>query len=64
MRFPLTESGMRAALYVVPIVFLLVWIFNSYKLGLHKDPKYRLKLIFGSIAVVAVLAVCAMVFGV
>jgi len=64
MRSPLTESDMRAALYVAPIVFLLVWVFNSYKLGLHKDPTYRLKLIFGSIAVVSVLAVCAMVFGV
>ena len=64
MRSPLTESGMRAALYVAPIVFLLVWIFNSCKLGLHKDPQYRRKLIWGSIAVIIALAVSAIIFGV
>ena len=34
LRFPYTEAGLKAALIVIPIVFLLIWLFNTYQM--HK----------------------------
>jgi len=28
-----TEAGLKRGMIIVPIVFLLVWLFNCYKLG-------------------------------
>ena len=33
MRPPLSEAGYNAAWFALPIVFLLVFLYNSYKLG-------------------------------
>ena len=33
MRFPLSETSMKWAPIYIPLVFGLVWLYNSYKLG-------------------------------
>lgn len=34
LRFPYTQTGIRAALIIIPVVFLLIWLFNTYQM--HK----------------------------
>ena len=38
LRFPYTETGLRAALVAIPVVFLLVWLFNTYKMHKLRHP--------------------------
>ena len=58
MVYPRTDWGTRAALIAVPMVGLLVWIFNSYKLGRIRS---RGLAIFAAIAVVAAAVVLAVI---
>lgn len=50
MRFPLSETSMKWAPIYIPLVFGLVWLYNSYKLGrlnqLHMKKKLILTVAF------------------
>lgn len=50
MRFPLSETSMKWAPIYIPLVFGLVWIYNSYKLGrlnqIHMKKKILLTVAF------------------
>ena len=39
MRLIRTEFGLLGGLIALPFVFLLIWLFNSYKMGKFGTPK-------------------------
>ena len=61
-RYPLSDAGMKAALIAIPIVFILVWLFNSYKLGMFGNKRFRtIILLVGAAAVLLAAVVARMV---
>ena len=67
MRFPLSETSAKWAPIYIPLVFGLVWLFNSYKLGRlnmkwftsmsEHQRKLFLRVIL--VSIVGILLVCA-----
>ena len=73
LRFPYTETGLKAALIVIPAVFLLVWLFNTYQMHKlrhqddtedvirrNKNKRYFLLIAAGVLVMVAVWLLIAM----
>lgn len=73
LRFQYTETGLKAALIVIPVVFLLVWLFNTYQMHRlrhpddtedvirkNKNKRYFLLIAAGVLVMVAVWLLIAM----
>ena len=58
-RYPLSDAGMKGALIAIPFVFIFVWLFNSYKLGMFGNKRFRRFLLLVGIASVLLAAVVA-----
>ena len=61
MRLIRTEFGLLGGLIALPLVFLLIWLFNSYKMGKFGTPKPMSPMV--STLIIFGIIVIAVVFG-
>ena len=48
---PHSDNEVKIMLVVVPVVLLMIYLFNSYKLGQHHSPNHRITMIAAAAAI-------------
>ena len=56
-RLPYSDLALNLSVIIIPLVFLFVWLFNSYRMG-----KIRRPLFIGGMILIILLQIAAILF--